>query len=200
MKTLRMKLALTAAVLLMVSVAGVAEVLAAFRATAQNDGNTFASGTVSLTDNDGDTASLSLSAAMPGATDSGCIKVTYEGSLPSAVRLYGTTSGTGLDQYLDLTVTRGVYSGSEPSFDSCTNFQADSTDYIGAGNGVIYDGTLQGYPDSYASGLSDPTSGSPETWTNGEVHVYMFDVTLQSDVQAEGKTASQTFTWEARNQ
>jgi hypothetical protein len=200
MRTLRGKLALTAAVLVMLGVVGVAEVVAAFRATAQNDGNTFASGTVSLTDNDDDTAMLSLSAAMPGASDTGCIKVTFDGSLPSTVRLYGTTTGTGLDQYLDLKVTRGVYSGSEPSFDSCTNFQPDSTNYIGAGNGVVYNGTLEGYPDSYGSGLSDPTSASPETWTNGEVHVYKFEVTLQSDVQAEGRNASQTFTWEAHNQ
>ena len=69
------------------------------------------------------------------------------------MRLYGTTTGTGLDQYLDLKVTRGTYTPSEPAFDSCTNFQPDGTEYIaGKGNGVIYDGTLQGFPDDYAGG------------------------------------------------
>jgi hypothetical protein len=172
----------------------------AYIATSTNDDDSIASGTVSLTDNDSDTALLSLSAAQPGASDTGCIEVRYAGSLASTVRLYGSTSGSGLDQYLDLEITRGVYSPSDPSFDSCTNFQADSTNYIGAGSGVIYDGTLQAFPDSYAAGLVDPTSGSPESWTNGEERVYRIQVTLQNNSSAEGLDATQTFTWEARNQ
>jgi hypothetical protein len=173
---------------------------AAFVATSTNDGNTITSGTVTLSDNDADGALLSLSAALPGATDTGCIRVRYTGSLSSTVRLYGTTGGTGLDQNLDVTVTRGVYSPSEPAFDSCTNFQADATNYIGAGAGVIYSGTLQGFPDNYAGGLVDPTAGSPEAWTATEDHVYRIQVTLQNVQAAEGRTATQTFTWEARNQ
>jgi hypothetical protein len=116
------------------------------------------------------------------------------------VRLHGTTTGSGLDQYLDLKVTRGVYSPSDPAFKSCTNFQADGTNYIGAGNGVIYNGTLQAFPDDYASGLVDPLSGSPESWTTGEAHVYRIDVTLQNNFSAQNKDAAQTFRWEARNQ
>jgi hypothetical protein len=137
---------------------------------------------------------------VPGNTTSGCIKVIYDGSLPASVRLYGTTTGSGLDQYLNLTVTRGSYNAPEPAFKSCTNFQADSTDYLGSGAGVVYSGTLQGYPDNYGSGLVDPTSGSLESWITGEDHVYRFDVTLQSDFSAQNKDATQTFTWEARNE
>ena len=65
---------------------------------------------------------------------------------------------------------------------------------------MVYNGTLQGFPDSYAAGIVDPPSGGAEAWTNAEVHVYRFEVTLQSNVLAEGKNATQTFTWEARNQ
>jgi hypothetical protein len=173
---------------------------AAFVATTGNTGNSISSGTVSVSDNDSDTALLALTTALPGATDTGCIKVTYNGSLGSAIRLHGTTGGSGLDQYLDLRITRGTYTLPEPGYDSCTNFQPDSTDYIGAGAGVIYNGTLQGFPDSYAAGLTDPTAGTPETWTNGEAHVYRMQVTLQNSQGAEGLTATQTFTWEARNQ
>ena len=172
----------------------------AFVANSKNDGDAIASGTVSLTDNDSGGALLGLAAAQPGASDTGCIKVTYGGTLPATVRLYGTTTGSGLDQYLDLTVTRGTFNPTEPAFDSCTNFQADATNYIGAGAGVVYSGTLQGFPDGYAGALVDPTSGSPESWTAGEVHVYRFQVTLQSNSAAEGLAANQTFTWEARNQ
>ena len=188
-----------AAIALLVPAAGSAT-YAAFRATSSNGGNIVEAGSVKLSDNGDGSSLLSLSAAVPGNTTSACIKVTYDGSLPATVRLHGTTTGSGLDQYLDLKVTRGVYNPTTPAFKSCTNFQADATNYIGAGNGVIYNGTLQGYPDDYASGLVDPLSGSPESWTTGEVHVYRLDVTLQSNFAAQTKDATQAFRWEAKNQ
>ena len=188
-----------AAIALLVPAAGSAT-YAAFRATNSNGNDLVEAGSVKLSDNGDGSSMLSLSTAVPGDTTSACIKVTYDGSLPATVRLHGTTTGSGLDPYLDLKVTRGVYSPSTPVFKSCTNFQADGTNYIGAGNGVIYNGTLQGYPDDYASGLVDPLSGSPESWTTGEVHVYKLDVTLQSNFAAQTKDATQTFRWEAKNQ
>ena len=188
-----------AAIALLVPAAGSAT-YAAFRATNSNGNDLVEAGSVKLADNGDGSSMLSLSTAVPGDTTSACIKVTYDGSLPATVRLHGTTTGSGLDPYLDLKVTRGVYSPSTPAFKSCTNFQADGTNYIGAGNGVIYNGTLQGYPDDYASGLVDPLSGSPESWTTGEVHVYKLDVTLQSNFAAQTKDATQTFRWEAKNQ
>ena len=169
---------------------------ASFSATSAAGGNKVESGSVALQDNDADGAMLSLNAALPGASDTGCIKVTYAGTLPSEVRLYGTTTGTGLDQYLDLKVTRGRYDPSqpEPNFDGCGTFQADSTNYINKGAGVVYDGTLRNYGDGWASGLVDPS-----TWAANEVHVYRIQVTLQNDVAAQGLNAGQTFTWEGRN-
>ena len=173
---------------------------AAYTATTQNDANRIEAGSVKLSDNGDGTSLMSLSAAVPGNTTNACIRVTYDGSLASTVRLYGTTTGSGLDQYLDLKVTRGTYNPTTPAFKSCTNFQADGTNYLGAGNGVIYNGTLQGFPDNYAAGLVDPTSGSPESWTTGEAHVYRFDVTLQQNFAAQTLNATQAFSWEARNQ
>ena len=173
---------------------------AAYTATNDNTGNVVGSGTVKLSNNGDGSSMLSLSAALPGATTSACIKVTYDGSLPATVRLHGTTTGSGLDAYLDLKITRGTYSPSDPAFKSCTSFQADGANYIGAGNGVIYNGTLQAFPDDYASGLVDPQSGSPESWTTGEPHVYKIEATLQSNFAAQNKDATQAFKWEARNQ
>jgi hypothetical protein len=197
--TRRRKLATMLVVGLVAAAAGTGT-LAAFVATTDNSGDRIESGSVAIGDNGGGSAMLSLSGVEPGAFDSGCIKVTYSGSLASTVRLYGSTTGSGLAQYLDLTVTRGTYTPSEPSFDSCTNFQADSTDYIGEGAGVVYNGTLQGFPDDYAGGLVDPTAGSPESWATDEVHVYRFAVQLRHNLAAQGLNANQTFTWEARNQ
>ena len=187
-------------VLALVALAAGGATFAAYTATTQNDSNRIEAGSVKLSDNGDGTSLMSMASGVPGDTRSACIKVTFDGSLASTVRLYGTTTGSGLDQYLDLKVTRGTYSPSDPAFKSCTNFQADGTNYLGAGNGVIYNGTLQGFPDNYAAGLVDPTSGSPESWTNGEVHVYRFDVTLQQNFAAQTLNATQTFSWDARNQ
>ncbi len=198
MKRLR-RLAVVAGLALVIPAAGGAT-FAAYTATTTNGGNNIEAGNVKLSDNGDGTSLMSMAAGFPNDTTTACIKVTYEGSLPASVRLHGTTTGTGLDQYLDLKVTRGVYSPTEPAFKSCTNFQPDATNYIGAGNGVIYDGTLQAYPDDYASGVVDPLAGSPESWAAGEVHVYRLEVTLQNDFGAQAKDATQAFRWEARNQ
>jgi hypothetical protein len=197
--TLRLKLLLVVAAIAVASVTG-AYTWAAFVGTTANDANSISTGTVSLSDNDSLGAMLALNNAVPGGSDTGCLRVRYTGSLPASVRLYGTTTGTGLAPYMNVTVTRGVYSPTEPAFESCTNFQPDSADYIGAGGGVIYSGTLQAFPDDYAGGLVDASTGSPETWTTGEERVYRIQVTLQNDIAAEGLNAGQTFTWEARSQ
>jgi predicted ribosomally synthesized peptide with SipW-like signal peptide len=168
----------------------------AFSSTTQNSGNSFSSGTVTLADDDSGSAMLSLANAKPGDSDTACIVVTYTGSLAASVRMYGTTAGTGLDQYLDLTVIRGTKAS---AFKGCADFVADGTNYLGSGNGVVYSGTLQGYPDTYGAGIVDPTPGSPESWTNPESHAYKFVVTVQNDNNAQGLNATQTFTWEARN-
>jgi hypothetical protein len=182
------------------TIAGSLGTWAAFKAITTNAGNSVSSGTVALSDDDQGAAMLTLSNAQPGDSDTSCIVVTYNGSLASRVRLYGTTSGTGLDPYLDLKVTRGTISS--PAFDSCTGFNADSTEYLGAGQGagVIYNGSLQGYADDYATGLVDPYNTAPESWTTGEAHAYKVEITLQGNPTAAGKNATETFVWEARNQ
>ena len=191
------KLLLTAVALGLVGIAAGVGTWSAFSSTTSNSGSSFSTGTVTLTDDDLGVAMLSLSGAKPGDSDTSCINVTYSGSLPATVRLYGTTAGTGLDQYLNVTVTRGTIA--VPAFDTCAAFVADVTNYTGAGAGVIYSGTLQDFPDSYAAGLVDPTSGAPESWTTPESHAYRFVVSVADNNSAQGLNASQTFTWEARN-
>lgn len=174
-----------------------AATFSAFSSQTTNAANSFAAGSVQLTDNDLDTAMLALSNAQPGATDTSCVLVTYSGSLSSTVRLYGTVAGT-LAPYLTLTVTRGV--DPTPVFDDCNGFVADSTDYVGAGQGVVYQGTLSAFPATYAGGLVDPLAASPEAWTTGETHTYRFAVSLADDNGAQGQSSTASFTWEARNQ
>ena len=191
------KILLTLLVLGALATVGGAATFSAFSSTTTNAANSFAAGTVQLTDNDLGAAMLSLSNAQPGAADTSCVLVTYSGSLSSAVTLYGSVSGA-LAPYLTLTITRG--DDPTPDFDDCTGFTPDSTDYIGAGAGVVYQSTLSAFPASYGAGLVDPTSGSPEAWTTGETHTYRFVVSVVDDNAAQGQSASASFTWEARNQ
>lgn len=170
---------------------------AAFSSTTSNPGNRFDAGSVALSDNDGGTALLSLSGAVPGDSTTRCITVTYNGSLAAAVRLYGTVSGS-LPSYLQLTVTRGA--DPAPSFSSCTGFTADSANYVGAGPGVVYSGSLASFPSSFPSGIVDPAPGAPATWTTSEAHTYQFTVSLNNDPAAQGLSGGASFTWEARNQ
>jgi hypothetical protein len=171
-------------------------VYSAYTATTSNTGDSFASGSVAIQDNDSSTAMLALANAKPGDSDSSCVRVTYTGSLSANVRLYGASSGA-LAPYLTLTITRGT--DPAPSFDSCAGFTADATNYIGAGAGIVYQGGLAALGTNWATGVVDPTSGSPETWTNAEFHSYRYTISLDDNNAAQNQTGTASFTWEARN-
>jgi len=174
-----------------------------FTSTQDTGSNSFATGTVVIGDNDGSTAILGISGGMPGAFDEGCITVDYSGTLPATVKLYGSqaaASTPSLAQYLDLRITRGTFS-SAPSFDACSSFTPDGTNYVGAGSGVIYNGTLASFDAAhtdFATGLTDP-SASAEVWATSETHVYRLRVTVQNNPAAAGLNVTQTFSWEAQN-
>ena len=188
--------AATVVLLAVAAVNGVSGTIASLSAQSRNPSNAFSTGTVVIGDNSSGSTLFTLSAADPGSSASGCIKVTSTGSVASTVRLYGSNSGS-LASYITLTVTRGT--DSAPSYASCTNFTADATNYLGSGNGVIYSGTLSAFPTSYASGIVDPLAASPESWTQNEAHSYKVTATLVNDNAAQGLSATATFTWEARN-
>ncbi len=147
-------------------------------------GNAFSTGTVNLSDNDGGGALFSVSGMRPGDPPrTGCITVSYGGSLDADVRLYGTVSSTGVEQYIDLKVETGT---STTGFGDCSGFSPIST---------LFNDTLSAYPGGWGSGIVDPWN----VWTTGESHAYRFTVSLRNTTAAQGKTASVTFGWEARN-
>jgi Camelysin metallo-endopeptidase len=167
----------------------------AFSSTTSNTGNSFAAGTVYLSDNDAGSAMYSVSNQKPGDTLTKCIKVTYTGSLDSTVKLYASSVDT-LGSYVSLTLTPGT---GTPTFPGCTGFTA-------ASGGAIYTGTLKGFADTYSSysnGLA-LNVGSSSTWVTNDAVVYQFTLTMQDNNSANGgssplTTGSHSFTWEARN-
>jgi hypothetical protein len=182
-------------VLSVVAACVAAGTFSAFSASTSNAANSFAAGTVAIGDNDGGGA-VALPGLTAGDNVTGCIAVTYTGTLDAGVRLYASLSGT-LGPYMTLTVTRGT--DPTPAFSSCTSFTPDTTNYLGLGPGVLYNGLVSGFPTTYATGIVDPLSGSPETWTTSEQHSYRFSITVANNLQAQGKSETTGFTWEARN-
>lgn len=104
----------------------------------------FSVGTVSL-ESDVDSSSLLFDASglYPGRTVTGCVDVVYDGTLPGSIRLHGWPVGaTGLEDYLELTLTRS------PIGTTCERFDG--------GGETLFTGLLadlwQEHPD-YRSGL-----------------------------------------------
>lgn len=128
----------------------------------------------------------------PGVSANSCIKVLYSGTLSATVKMYASVTGT-LGPYVNLVVTRGT--DSAPSFSGCSGFTPDPTNYSGLGAGVLYNGTLAGYPAAYAAGLNDPNPA----WTSGSSSSYQFSVSIANNDAAQGLSAGAGFTWEARS-
>ncbi len=195
MKGLKLKLLLTLLVMgTTASMVGLGT-FSAFSSTTSNSGNSFAAGTVLVSDNDAAAAMYSVSNKKPGDQVVQCIKVTYTGSLAATVKLYTTSAIGTVGSYIDLTIDKG--SGS-PTFPSCTGFTSEAT---------IYTGTLAsfaGTKSSYANGVS-AFPGAQTQWNQNDALVYRFTLTLQDQNSANGgasalSTGSHAFTWEAQNQ
>lgn len=192
--TARNLLATVVIVGLLVGAVGAA-VYSAYTSVTSNEGNTFTAGSIALTDNDQGSALFTVQGFTPGDSFVRCIAVSYAstGGVQSAVRMYGQSGGTGLDEYLDLRIRRGTQPGPAASGD-CTGFAPDPDDYDGNGQGVIFDGALDTFGADFAAGTSDPLPA----WTNGTTAVYEITLTVQSDNAAQGLSATQTFAFEAR--
>ena len=188
------KMALSVVLLLGVWTVAGGGTYAALSGNTANAGNTFSAGTVSLTDNDANGALFTFTNQKPGVTVNSCIKVTYTGSVTtSALKLYASTATGAMAPYLNLTVTKGT--DSSPSFNGCTNFTPDATNYNALGAGVLFNGTLSTYPTTYAAGLSDPNAA----WATSTSASYRFTVSVADTDAVQGLSSAATFTWEARS-
>lgn len=175
---------------------------AAFVGTTDNQGSTWTTGDVTISDDDAGSALFAPTASqlVPGDSGVRCIAVSYTGSLqsgPGGVRLFGTATGdTTLASALRLTVEVGSGGG----FGSCSGFTTAQT---------VYDGTLGGFTSGgsphtdYSTGVGGgswvpgPSSASsPSTKTYRLTYAFpagSYDATYQ------GKTTGMRFTWEAHS-
>lgn len=98
----------------------------AFTGTTRNSGNNWATGSVALSDDDSGSARFQASGMVPGETDTKCIKVTANATVPGVVKGYAINpvlSPQGLQDHIDIMIREGSGGG----FGSCTGFVSDAT-------------------------------------------------------------------------
>jgi hypothetical protein len=190
--------ALTKPILLTVLVLGAVGSVAgfgaysAFTATTTNSGNSFASGTVIISQHAGSTTLYTGTNKKPGDPAIACVRVSYTGSLDAVVKFYassGITNGT----VFNLKVERGSGITSPDNTMNCTGFAASST---------AYDAAIGSFGTTYGGGVTGKAAGA--TWVTNDAVDYRFTITVNDDPTANAHTSvtstgSHSFTWEAQN-
>ena len=175
------------------AVAGIGT-FSAFSATTVNAGDSFAAGTVVISDDDANAAMYTITGAKPNDVVTRCIRVTYTGSLPALVRLYTTTPINAFGQYVTLSIDKGTMPGAT-TFPNCTGFTPDAVPNI-------FTGTLSSFGTDRTNFATDVPAnpGAAVQWVNNDTVVYRFTLTMQDNALAVGGSSGvHSFTWEAQN-
>lgn len=170
---------------------------AAFTASTDNTGNSFSAGTLVLTDDDAGAAMFAVTDLSPGDVQTGCIEVTYSGSITTAgaVKLFSSGytdvpgpdgASVGLSGYLNLTVLEGT-AGS-----TCATFTAGPT--------VVPTTTLA----AFAAASTDYATGAG-AWTPAatpETRAFQFTVELDANTPNAEQAATTNaigFVWQIQS-
>lgn len=150
---------------------------AAWTDTTENAGNSWATGTVSLTDDDGGVAMFSATGMVPGQTVTNDIVVTNGSTVPLDVRLHGANlvNTDLLAQYVNVSI--GTTSGASD----------------------VYSGTLA----AFATAHTEYSNGTPViAMAAAGTQTYYFSVTLDSATPDafQNKTAGIEFVWTGQTQ
>ena len=161
----------------------------AFSASTSNPDSNWTAGSVAISDDDSNTAMFNATALKPGATGTKCIAVTSNGTLPSTVKLYGTSYATtnGLAPNINLVVEEGTGA----TTGSCAGFTGGST---------VYSGALSAFGTTKTSFATGVGSWAP-AGAGSETKSYRITYTLSASTpdSAQGGTATLGFTWESQN-
>jgi hypothetical protein len=161
---------------------------AAFTSTTSNGANNWTAGSVTIGDDDSSQALFNASGLVPGSGGSKCIKVTYTGTVTSAVKLYVASSSGSLASYLDVVVQEGSGAGDVGDFASCGAFSGTT----------VYSGTLAAMASTTTAFGSGVGSFAPTG--SGQSRVYKFTYTLSASTpdSQQSQGASATFQWESQ--
>jgi hypothetical protein len=95
---------------------------AAFTGQTRNSGNEWSTGSVNLTDDDNGQARFRVTNMLPGQTESKCITVTANASVPSTVKGFAINPVTSV-QGLENRILMSIQAGTDGSFADCTSFK-----------------------------------------------------------------------------
>ena len=190
-----MKLSHLRKILLTAPVLGIAGALAgfgaysAFTATTTNTGNSFASGTVAVSQHAGSTTLYSGSNKSPSDSTVSCVRVTYTGSLSSARQALRLERHERQQVHAQDRARLGLSSPDNTM--NCTGFTASST---------AFNTTLDQLGTRTAPGSTARPRGG--TWAQNDSVDYRFTITVNDDSTPNAHTStvgtgSHTFTWEA---
>lgn len=160
---------------------------AAFTGTTRSSGNDWATGSVSLTDDDAGSARFQVANMTPGQTETKCIAVTANSSGPGVVKAYlvnPVTSPQGLENRVKMTVRAGTGG----TFADCTGFVANST-----GNPIVADTSLANLAlaNNYAAGVGGWTVAAG-TQTRSYQFTWIFDTFGMTQAQIDQLQGART--------
>lgn len=167
---------------------------AAFTGTTRNPGNNWATGSVALTDDDSGSARFQATGMVPGDTETKCIAVTANASVPGVVKGYAVnpvTSESGLQSRVKISMTYGDGGG----FGSCDGFVEGGSLFAGTPLSTL--AAANSYENSVGSWAVDAgrsTRTYKITWT--------FDTNGMTQSQIDNLQGTQTgidLQWELRN-
>src|SRR4051794_36011982 len=172
------------------AVAGIGT-FSAFTSTTTNSGDTYAAGSVQITQHTGATTLYTGSNKKPGDSTVACVRLTYAASLGAAVKLYSSTITNGT--LFHLKVERGSGMTTLDNTMSCAGFTASST---------AFDANLDTMATTYAAGVDGKAAGA--AWAQNDAVDYRFTISVNDDTTPNAHTSAMgtgthSFTWEARN-
>lgn len=166
---------------------------AVFNAKTTNGPNAWNTGTV-LLENDASGGPASGTAMFsanvtPGSTGTRCLTVTSTGSVPSAVRLYGSNLGSTNDLAGWLTVAVRMGTATSTTGGACTGFTPSATVFPAA--------HLDTFPTAgYAGGLG--TWSPSGSGTESRVFEFTYSMDSAAPNSTQGGSANIDFVWEAQ--
>lgn len=174
---------------------------AAFNATTNNTGDSWATGKLKLQNNGGGTAFADTTANLfaetgikPGVSGVKCITVESTGSLAGALKMYrGAITGTNATNL----ATALTFSVDTQAVSASTNIPAACTGWTGGTAGAAYNGTLNGF----ATAFTGASVTNPLTGTATERVAYRISWSLPStitDNTLQSSSAIADLIWEAQ--
>src|SRR5688572_22170909 len=177
----KVRIFLTVAVLAIMACVAVFTTSAAFTATTSNPGNQIEAGTVAIGDSDAGTGALYNALSQKPGSGNGptaaCIRVSYSGSLASAVKLYSSAVSNGAN--FRLKVERGSGLTGPAANMNCTGFTSTSTPF---------DDTLDQFPTTYAAGIDGKAAAA--AWSSGDSVDYRFTIYTVDDSTPNAHTTA----------